>query len=367
MDNLYGPGNPKPFCVGNDAILPSCSQLDPYGNPNCACPNGGHQLIIVDPDTTLRTTGSATVDYNTLFNQPDRRNGDQLVTHASFMAYFSITGQPVSLPNANCVKYINKSSVSVVPNCTNISGPATLVLGQTGTYSAKFVAAASGGLTDGSIFYSRVINGADQKDIHDLFTNPYNRPVSNGQTLTTTFTPSAVGQYWLRCRAWNDGIAECRPPATVDQSPRFPCTGPGYEMLVTVTQPASTCRQACSDSQPCASGFTCQGGVCRNTSCPTTDDNSCACPPAPMCVASKVFELKNNQWTAVTDPSTLKAGTAIRFGAQGNVSATKARFQINGATWVESTSKMTAADGNTYFYLDHTLITGNYSVHSAVQ
>jgi len=302
---------------------------------------------------------------------------------------------------------------NTTPNCSNISGPATLTLGDTGTYTAKYYKSASGGLTNGSIFYSDVTGGVDQKNMVNLFANPYNPPVTqNGASLTTTFKPTHVGQYWLRCRAWNDGIAECRPPATVDGPPRFACAGGlggTYEMLVTVVADAPVCRETCSSSNPCASGFicgtdskchnsscpttdnascqcpaaapvcretcspnqacasglTCTGGICRNSSCPTTDNASCQCP-APVCIASHVFELKNNQWTIVTNPSSLKAGVAVRFGVNGTA-ITKARFKINGGNWIESTSKMTAADGKSYVYINHTLTSGDYEVHSEIQ
>lgn len=122
---------------------------------------------------------------------------------------------------------------SPVPNCSNITGPTTLTVNSAGTYTATYSQSASKGLTGGSIFYSNVVNGVDSKDMHELFSGV--QPVTDGKTLSTVFTPTAVGQYWIRCRAWNDGIAECRPPANVDAPPRFACAGPNYEMLVTVT------------------------------------------------------------------------------------------------------------------------------------
>jgi len=260
---------------------------------------------------------------------------------------------------------------NTTPNCSNISGPSTLTLGETGTYTAKYYKSGSGGLTNGSIFYSTTVNGVDQKNINNLFSNPYNPPVTqNGQSLTTTFKPTQVGKYWLRCRAWNDGIAECRPPATVDGPPRFACAGGNggtYEMLVTVvTAAAPVCRETCSANTPCASGLVCgTDNKCHNSTCPTTDDASCQCP-APMCIASRVFELKNSTWTIVTNLSTLKAGAAVRFGVNGTA-ITKARFKINDGNWIESTSKMTASDGKSYVYINHALTSGDYEVRSEIQ
>ncbi|HEX9008039.1 MAG TPA: hypothetical protein VF837_02145 [Patescibacteria group bacterium] len=128
-------------------------------------------------------------------------------------------------------------ALSTIPNCLNLTGPATITLGSSAQYTATYAQSASGGLTDGEIFYSTTdANGVDQKNLV-AFNPPTKKGIANGQTITGTFTPNAVGKYWIRCRAWNDGISECRPPATVDGAPRFACTGPNYEMLVTVTAP----------------------------------------------------------------------------------------------------------------------------------
>ncbi len=39
-----------------------------------------------------------------------------------------------------------------------------------------------------------------------------------------------------------------------------------------------TCSQTCSTNQPCASGLTCVGGMCRNAAC--TGQTDCVCPTA---------------------------------------------------------------------------------------
>lgn len=40
----------------------------------------------------------------------------------------------------------------------------------------------------------------------------------------------------------------------------------------------AVCRGACSGTIGCASGMTCVEGVCRNSTCSTTDNQNCECP-----------------------------------------------------------------------------------------
>lgn len=162
---------------------------------------------------------------------------------------------------AACTNTFTVAAVqSPVPNCGNITGPAEITLGESANYTATYYAAATGGLTDGSIFYSNTqkeTNGTytDKKDVLDFFYPPLNttgltRAVTNNGTKTITFTPTAVGKYWLRCRAWNDGISECQPPAVAAVSRQTndkvaDCIGKvagaaDYQMEVTVVAPGTT-------------------------------------------------------------------------------------------------------------------------------
>jgi len=143
----------------------------------------------------------------------------------------------------------------------------------------------------------------------------------------------------------------------------------GYEKAVVcvpsgVVTCTPNCPTACGTAASTISTCTDSCGKPTTKSCPATS----ACYVAPMCIASGVFELKSGQWTPVTNPATLLAGTVIRFGAAADLSsATKARFKINNGAWVVSTTKMTASNGKSYFYVEHTLISGSYEVSSEIQ
>ena len=109
-----------------------------------------------------------------------------------------------------------------IPNCSNISGPSTLTLGESGTYSADFFS--EQGSLGGSIFYNN-LNRIEYRDL----------PGTNG-SFSTEWQPSAEGTYNVCCRAWNNAIAECRPPDLVDGPPRYDCQGPNYCMTVNVAK-----------------------------------------------------------------------------------------------------------------------------------
>lgn len=237
-----------------------------------------------------------------------------------------------------------KQTLSTVPNCTNITGPSTLTVGEKGTYTATFTQSQSGGLTDGEIFYSTTVSEVDQKNILTT-TPPSKKGVANNGVVSGDFTPTEPGKYWLRCRAWNDGIAECRPPATVATAPTNPnisaCTGPGYEKLVTVV----------------------------------------AAVAGPSCTVANLAykEEATGRWIKITDntqiPAKIKAGDTVRLYTKGSGSVTKARFRV---TQPNATQLFTpewkdgvvddANDGAGSFYVEFTITNpGSYTFEAEVQ
>src|SRR3989338_2467052 len=107
-------------------------------------------------------------------------------------------------------------SRSVIPNCSiNSISPTTITAGQQVTINVRFDS--QQGELRGRLY---VDNDAGQ--IFDRF-------YGSGTTVTTateniTWTPTAanVGPHTIYCRAWYDGIAECRPSNLFDKNPRFP-------------------------------------------------------------------------------------------------------------------------------------------------
>lgn len=95
MDNLYGPGNPKPICVSSGGDVTGV-QGD--------CPAGTHHLIFQDPSTTIRRSGSRTLTFEQIFVQ-DKNNGDKIPTKVQFNSYFRTTNGQTSLPNPACVNW----------------------------------------------------------------------------------------------------------------------------------------------------------------------------------------------------------------------------------------------------------------------
>jgi len=119
-------------------------------------------------------------------------------------------------------------TVNPIPNCFNLSGQQTLVLGETGNYSANFFSAQgnlSGEIYVTSPFQERII---------------FSNISGTSGRLSGDWTPEAIGSYTVSCRAWNDAIAECRPAELVDGPPRYPCRGPNGQMTVNVLAPTVT-------------------------------------------------------------------------------------------------------------------------------
>jgi len=118
---------------------------------------------------------------------------------------------------------------SSVPNCSNVTGPTNLSLGQSGTYSANLYS--PGTLLGGEINY---FDGIIHRILYSNFTPP-------NAVISTLWTPPAIGNYSVCCRAWNGSVAECRPPSFGGiVYPVFACSGPNYCLNVSVTAPTPT-------------------------------------------------------------------------------------------------------------------------------
>lgn len=172
-----------------------------------------------------------------------------------------------------------------IPNCGNLSGPTTIALGQSGTFSAEY-SSVQGNLG------GEILAGQNGKSIWA----PCNSGASADRqkctalsgtsgSKTFTWTPTAAGTYDVYCRAWNDGIAECRGNAAyVDGVPRYACSGPKSSMTVTVgTTPACTgapckgnskdAKRSCHDFD---SGASAADSRCRRTAGCVEDFGKCS-------------------------------------------------------------------------------------------
>jgi hypothetical protein len=93
----------------------------------------------------------------------------------------------------------------------------------------------------------------------------------------------------------------------------------------------STCSQSCSSTQPCATGLTCTGGMCRNPSC--SNESSCNCPAPTVTQKSSCDNL-----SVISGNNSLVPAT-VRFRATGSDnlgSIQKYRFFFGDGEQVES-------------------------------
>lgn len=123
LDNLYGPGNPKPVCVTTGG--------DTSGNTS-ACPTGTHQLTFLDNSPpAARQSGSVAVPLTNLF-VTDENNNKPLV-HAQINAYFQLGTNPVSLPEPNCVVFANAAGAETLTPTPTPTATSTATATPTGT------------------------------------------------------------------------------------------------------------------------------------------------------------------------------------------------------------------------------------------
>ncbi len=117
--------------------------------------------------------------------------------------------------------------LSPIPNCSNLSGPTEIILGKEGKYTADFFSP-QGNLD------TKISIGQNGKFLEDI-NGSVSYQSSNTATGTFTWIPKTTGTFDVFCRAWNDGIAECRGNAAyVDGLPRYQCAGPKAFMTVNV-------------------------------------------------------------------------------------------------------------------------------------
>lgn len=158
-----------------------------------------------------------------------------------------LVGNPASMVGVSWwVSSINASGVSssvsngelysCIPNCELIEGPTTIEEGQTADFTAIFKS--NYGQLSGTI--SIASTGPSAAHQTNLLWPSYdfglNTQVSSRSDHTFSWDTTGVepGVYTAYCRAWNDGIAECRGDH-VDAFPRYTCDGPSATHTITVT------------------------------------------------------------------------------------------------------------------------------------
>lgn len=119
---------------------------------------------------------------------------------------------------------------SGVANCKNLTGPSTLYVGETGTFTATYEAG-TGPITDRGLAIYR--EGQCEPNTPAY----WNKIAGAAGTQSFSWVPSSPGTYDVDCRAWNDGITECR--GRCFGPPPYQCAGPTTTRKVTVLSPIS--------------------------------------------------------------------------------------------------------------------------------
>ena len=411
MDNLYGPDNPKPICWGNEPRKLACDQLDPYGNPNCPCPQGGENLIFSDPNKTLRTTGTMTLPYKSIF-LADKSYGGKQVTHARVSAFFSTTGGPGSLANGNCMKVVSAvtPTLTAVGQCSasdssvKLTWPAitnandyylyrcegatctpTVQLGspQTGlTYTHTPV-------SPGNTYGYRIRGHKTSDDTYTEYsaivraTGPVNCTTPPPAIPTLTVAPQCVSGVskmvlsWIASPGANDYYLYRCEGATCTPTVQLGSPQTGLTYTHTPVSPGNTYGYRIRAHRTSDDAYSGYSGTVRKTAlaCPTVTPP----PGGPVCVAVRVAALKNGVWT-ILSPSEyatmVKLGDTIRLIGTGNPTTTRMRFKAtnpNGQPvftpeWKEGIKgDSTGGASAGIFYVELSItISGSYSFEAQV-
>jgi len=355
------PNDPWPVCVGNEPATPDI------------CPNGGHHLSFSEVVSTRKLSGSVSIPYNEVFVS-DRSWLNLRVGRVKFNAYFKVTDGELSLPNEACMVRIEAERPDACVN-TNVSKE-YLTAGETETFTST-----SNPQMNAFFYYIYNLDhidpvkgptplciGNDLPSVwcaidpqstmcacpdgghHLFFQDSRNRDYGNLNLRTDGQATAGYSNVFAQDKTWDNTI-----PSQVQVRGYFRLNGGP----ISLPQPACT-TTIISGTPPTPT-----------PSEPTPSEPTPSEPtPTPVlqCVASSMFMQVNGQWTAVTYPDLVRAGTNVRFGVRGNPASAvaKAQFKINGGNWIESTNTMTAVDGRSYFYVDHVLGSGSYNVKSQI-
>jgi hypothetical protein len=255
--------------------------------------SAGHKYYDITGTATLTgLTAGAYKVFCSIASEPNKCTGNPFCAYEGANPGIQECEGWVSCSGSDNAGLTVTAAQSSVPNCSNLSGPTTLTVGQAGTYTASF--------------YSQVANSKGRIDIADATKSPapleppWGSPqnyvdsketgvvAGNSGTGSISWTPTTAGTYFLYCRAWNDGIAECRGDAAyVDGPPRYTCAGPNASMTMTVTA-APQAKYKCSgtscvrdDTNGTYTSANCDN-ACQVTSCTRDADcsggNVCAFP-----------------------------------------------------------------------------------------
>ena len=119
------------------------------------------------------------------------------------------------------------TSFQCQPNCAWVGGNDRITVGKVGIFTAQFASP------------NGYLKGALWRDGQQLnYTNYGDGSTATWGTMSTEWTPTAadVGTHTIWCRAWNDGVAECRASGYGSDPAKglYVCKGPDTTKTVTV-------------------------------------------------------------------------------------------------------------------------------------
>lgn len=160
-----------------------------------------------------------------------------------------------------------------LPNCTDLkeqNNLTTLVKGTTYSFSADYI-----GTVDKSGFVVAPTNcSISPTPAWIVNQTSISEPLPGINSWS--WTPTEAGTFTVFCRAWNDGIAECRGDC-VDGAPRYSCAGPNSKMTVTVVTPTPPTNPSATPTPPTGTPTGVPSGVPSGIPTVIPPDPNCTC------------------------------------------------------------------------------------------
>lgn len=223
-------------CGEKEPCIPICSGMT---GPSCIPEIGNYTINVTNVFSAKSVTITSGILVNAegkyasnnngvwsaTYNVADHPGSTGIRTDAYAFPGVGASGPPVSCGSVTIPRCLPL-------NCSMLSGRRTIGLGESGTYTANITS--PGTAMSGEINYYNDIS-TPGGTIHRIYLGS-NLTVPS-DNISTTWTPSALGDYSVCCRAWTDpAVAECRPAEFGGIGGAVSaCPGPNTCLPVTVT------------------------------------------------------------------------------------------------------------------------------------
>ncbi len=220
----------KVVMPGNQAIAPASSQTVTLNDPVTSTSTQPYFLTYQSASKTRTVSVSVpanyTVGYTLCYNSTTCHTTTPVMSSSVSLPDSSFCGTGNGYADLWWHYY-----PPPLPNCKNLTGPASLYVGDTGTFTATY--------EDGAGTIDQRGLGIYREGQCEPDTAAYWNRVNGGPgDQSFNWVPSSAGIYDVDCRAWDVGVSECRGRCYgITPYYAYQCAGPTAARKVTVLTP----------------------------------------------------------------------------------------------------------------------------------